>query len=75
MGNESISSSGDVGSVSRHLSEIGLRDARALRDVARAVVASDIDPRVYRQLDLMPGAWPRKTHKKRLFKIESGTQR
>lgn len=51
MGNESISSSGDVGSVSQHLSEIDSRDARAVRDVARALVASGINPLVYRQLE------------------------
>ncbi|NWB69857.1 integrase [Pseudomonas fluorescens] len=31
--------------------EISLRDARALRDVARALVARGIDPRVHRQLE------------------------
>jgi len=31
--------------------EIDSRDARALRDVARALVARDIDPRVHRQLE------------------------
>ena len=31
--------------------EIGLRDARVLRDVARAQVARGIDPRVHRQLE------------------------
>jgi hypothetical protein len=30
----------------------GLRDARALRDVARALVARGIDPRPHRRLDL-----------------------
>jgi hypothetical protein len=30
--------------------EISLRDARAQRDVARALVARGIDPRVHRQL-------------------------
>ncbi|MHC8361593.1 Arm DNA-binding domain-containing protein [Pseudomonas sp. LS2P72] len=30
---------------------ISLRDARALRDVARALVARGIDPRVHRQLE------------------------
>ena len=32
--------------------EIDSRDARALRDVARALVARCIDPRVHRQLEL-----------------------
>ena len=31
--------------------EISLRDARALRDVARALAARGIDPRIYRQLE------------------------
>ncbi|MFC6340062.1 DUF4102 domain-containing protein [Pseudomonas sp. CCM 7891] len=31
--------------------EISLRDARALREVARALIASGIDPRVHRQLE------------------------
>ena len=31
--------------------EISLRDARALRDVARALVSRGIDPRVHRQLE------------------------
>jgi|GEM_PF-2624106 len=31
--------------------EINLGDARALRDVARALVARGIDPRVHRQLE------------------------
>ncbi|MGE8481327.1 MAG: Arm DNA-binding domain-containing protein [Pseudomonas sp.] len=31
--------------------EISLRDARALRDIARALVARGIDPRVHRQLE------------------------
>ncbi|UHH00618.1 MULTISPECIES: integrase arm-type DNA-binding domain-containing protein [Pseudomonas] len=31
--------------------EIDSRDARALRDVARALVARGIDPRVHRQLE------------------------
>lgn len=31
--------------------EISLRDARALRDVARALVARGIDPRLHRQLE------------------------
>ncbi|MHC8380656.1 Arm DNA-binding domain-containing protein [Pseudomonas sp. LB3P14] len=31
--------------------EIGLRDARALRDVARALVARGIDPRAHRRLE------------------------
>ncbi|WP_431495164.1 Arm DNA-binding domain-containing protein [Pseudomonas brassicacearum] len=31
--------------------EISLRDARALRDIARALVAKGIDPRVHRQLE------------------------
>nr|WP_256585133.1 integrase arm-type DNA-binding domain-containing protein [Pseudomonas sp. Irchel s3b2] len=31
--------------------EISLRDARALRDEARALVARSIDPRVHRQLE------------------------
>ena len=32
-------------------SEMSLRDARALRDVARALVSRGIDPRVHRQLE------------------------
>jgi len=31
--------------------EISLGDARALRDVARALIARGIDPRVHRQLE------------------------
>ncbi|MBC3335404.1 DUF4102 domain-containing protein [Pseudomonas proteolytica] len=31
--------------------EIGLRDARALRDVARGMVARGVDPRVHRQME------------------------
>ncbi len=31
--------------------EISLRDARALRDVARVLIAGGIDPRIYRRLE------------------------
>ena len=40
--------------------EIGLRDARALRDIARALVAKGLDPRDQRRLERNANCWPRK---------------
>ena len=42
--------------------EIGLRDARALRDIARALVAKGLDPRDQRRLERNAKLLAERTH-------------